>query len=256
MDSIVALLYIVLGLVVGILIGLTGMGGGAIMTPILIFLGVDPVVAVGTDLLYSTITKLFGSALFYSRHEINMRLAMLLYLGSLPAIVLGGLALHFLKSNGISIDFFVSIALGVVLIVVSLITILGNHLYRKHAERKITFLKTLIIGFIVGFTVQFTSVGSGTLVVFFLLVFTNLSPHNIVGTTMPYSFLLTSSSTLVHSTLGTINFILASLLILGTLPGTFIGFKLNSKVPRKPLKTLLSLIVLLSGLFILLSSFS
>ncbi|MGQ4832790.1 MAG: sulfite exporter TauE/SafE family protein [Candidatus Asgardarchaeia archaeon] len=254
MDYIALLIYIILGLIVGILVGLTGMGGGAIMTPLLIFSGVPPINAVGTDLLFSTITKLFGSSLFYSKHKINTKLALTLYFGSIPAIFLSSITLHLLKSLEVNINFLISIALGIVLISISAITLLNNSTRKRLKQKGVKLSTAILIGFIVGFAVQFTSVGSGTLVVFFLLFFSNLTPHSIVGTNILYSFLLTSTGVVVHFTLGTIDYILALILVVGSLPGTYFGFKLNSRVPIGLLKKILSVIILLAGIFILILS--
>ncbi|MGQ4913423.1 MAG: sulfite exporter TauE/SafE family protein [Candidatus Asgardarchaeia archaeon] len=253
----ISLLFIIilisLGFLVGFLIGLTGMGGGAITTPTLIFLGISPITAVGTDLLFSAITKFFGFLLFVSKKNIDITISLKLFVGSLPAVIIGSYIIYLSKLYGFDINYYISYALGLILIVSAIITFLNknrpNNMILKRSN--LSVWKLMIIGFVVGFLVQFTSVGSGTLIVFFLLNFTPLSPHIIVGTNVFYGFLLTLTSAGTHYLLGTIDFQIAFYLTSGALLGIYFGVNINSKIPKHYLKKTLSIMVLIMGFLIL-----
>lgn len=251
-------IFMVIGFVVGLLVGLTGMGGGALMSPALIFLGVQPRIAIGTDMLYATVTRLVGSTIHKKKGSVDTSLALWLFAGSLPGTVLGGLLMRkIVRYFGVEIlNEAISTALGAVLVFVSLIILYRILFNKERAVEKVPSRIVLIcIGFFVGIIVQFTSVGSGTLIVFFLITFASLSPRMIVGTDLFHGFLLTAVATVIHSTLTNIDYFLASVLIAGSLPGTYIGATMNSKIDGKLLKIILAIVVMMAGGGILIGSF-
>ncbi len=240
-----SLYFIFIGFVVGFLVGLTGIGGGILMTPLLIFLGVEPIIAVGTDLLYAAITKIVGTILHNKKGNINFNIALKLFLGSLPAIIIGSIVLRLV--DRCEINYFLTIILGVILIITSVINLKGRFV------KKICFTSSVLvfIGFLVGLIVQFTSVGSGVLITLALTNFTKLSPRSVVGTSIFYGVLLTSLSALSHISLGNVDYKLALSLILGTIPGVYVGTHMNSNIPQDKLKRFINLVILFMGIYIL-----
>ena len=253
-------LPVFLGFAVSFFVGLTGMGGGALMTPALIFLGISPRVAIGTDLLYAAVTRLLGSGLHFRKGNVNTHLAVFLLLGSIPGSLASGAVMRVIgESYGYAVlDTYLMKILGVTLVSVSLIT-LYRAMTREQGILSVeeangghppTFI-LVTVGFFVGAIVQLTSVGSGILVTLFLLAFTRMYPRVIVGTDILYGFFLTSFATMIHLTMGNINFGLAGMLVLGAIPGTYLGVMFNSKIDEKPLRIILASIVFLSGVALL-----
>lgn len=251
---------VILGFAVSFFVGLTGMGGGALMTPALIFLGVSPRIAIGTDLLYAAITRLLGSGLHFRKGNVDIRLAVILLLGSIPGSLLSGAGMKIIEDiYGYAVlDVYLMKILGITLVVVSLVTLYkvlaGGHTAIRTGSGPSTLI-LLLVGFFVGGVVQLTSVGSGILVTLFLLAFTRMYPRAIVGTDILYGFLLTSFATLIHLTMGNIDFDLAGMLVLGAVPGTYLGVQFNSRIDEKPLRAILASVVFLSGAVLLLKSF-
>ncbi|XRO75832.1 sulfite exporter TauE/SafE family protein [Methanocaldococcus sp. 28A] len=239
-----SLYFILIGFVIGFLVGLTGIGGGTLMTPLLIFLGVEPLIAVGTDLLYAAVTKTIGAILHNKKGNINFNIALKLFLGSLPAIIVGSIVLR-LGDRG-EINNFLTIILGVILIITSIINL------KRSFAKKIGFGSSVLVlfGFLVGLIVQFTSIGSGVLITLALTNFTKLSPRSVVGTSIFYGLLLTSFSALSHIILGNVDYKLALSLILGTIPGVYVGTHVNSNIPQDKLNRFINLIILFMGIYI------
>jgi len=240
------LIFTFLGFVVGVLIGLTGVGGGALITPSLIFLGVEPLTAVGTDLMYASVTKIFGT--FFHKKNGNVRLdtSLKLFLGSFPAIVIGSQILRTIDRE--LINHYLTILLGVILVITSIMSLRKNK-FKKNENLK--FLTLIMIGFIVGLIVQFTSVGAGVLVSFILANFTTLNPRHVVGTTIFYGLLLSLFSTVSHVSLGNVNYSLALWLIFGTIPGVYTGTYLNSNIKKDKLRRIINLLILFIGVLII-----
>ncbi|HIH70076.1 sulfite exporter TauE/SafE family protein [Methermicoccus shengliensis] len=253
------IIFVLLGFLIGTLVGMTGMGGGALMTPALIFFGIPASVAVGTDLLYATATKALSSLLHMRRRNIDQRLVGSLLGGSIPGSVLGGYLIGF-GGGAFGEDLlnkYTSLALGVVLVIISILMLIrvvrGEefHAREPHSVSLPSVWKLITVGVTVGFLVQFTSVGSGTLVLFFLLGFTALSPKRIVGTDLFHGFLLTTIGSLTHLWFGYVDYGIALLLIAGTIPGAYMGVSLNSRIPLAPLRVVLILVLMLAGIVLL-----
>ncbi len=250
------LLIIVAGLVIGFLIGLTGVGGGTLLTPALVLLGVPPTVAVGTDLFYGSLTKMVGSYQHWKQGSINWKWVTYLASGSVPAAVLATYLIRYVRLHYGSAESFVKTGLGVVLVLASLATLL-NEIYGKRQHRldnlegidPSKFKKRIILlGAAVGFLVGLTSVGSGSLIAVALLMFSGLSYTTIVGTDIAHALLLVTAGAMAHWQIGTVNLPLAANLLIGSLPGVVLGSKLAYHTPGRPLRFAVALLVLAGGL--------
>lgn len=251
---------ILIGLAVGFLIGLTGIGGGSLMTPIMIlFLGVRPTIAVGTDLIFGAITKLFGSAIHYRQKTVNLSIVFFLALGSIPSSLFGVHLISVIKkSHGNFVDTFVMKTLGITLILVAVTMVLRvifpSKLARTDERTLIEYsvrqkALTVLLGGGVGFLVGLTSVGSGSLIVPVLLaLFPRLSSKNIVGTDVFHAAILVSIAGLAHLDAGNVQLSLVFNLLIGSLPGVFFGSKMNMRVPEKVLRPILASMLMLTGL--------
>ena len=241
------------GLVVGLLIGLTGIGGGAVMTPFLILvLGTRPVVAVGTDLVYGAVTKAAGAWLHWRQGTVDMRLALRLAAASVPAGVLAVLALQTLPASTDAADAAVRRALGVVLILVAILMAvrLRSDVALAVPERWRRFLQgpgTYIVGAVVGGLVGFTSVGSGSLLVPFLVSVYPMATSRIVGTDVFHAALLVTATAAGHVRGDTVDWGLAASLLIGSVPGVMIGSWMAPKVSSRALRAALIVLLLLTG---------
>ncbi|MES2499533.1 MAG: sulfite exporter TauE/SafE family protein [Pseudomonadota bacterium] len=246
--------YIVAGFVVGLLVGLTGVGGGSLMTPILlIFFNVKAAVAVGTDLLYASITKSVGIFAHGKLGNIDWKIVRLLAFGSIPASIV---TLLYLKDLNIaSDDAVISIKfwLGIALLLTSLSVLFRNQLAKLSKtghwiNPKYTPSLTIILGIILGFLVTLTSVGAGALgVTALLILYPKIPITKIVGTDVAHAVPLTLVAGLGHASLGTVDYQLLGTLLIGSIPGIWIGSHLSSKVAEHWVRTLLALILVYVG---------
>lgn len=260
----------VAGLIVGILIGLTGMGGGSLLAPILILLfGVPPVWAVPADIAYSTITKALGSIIHIRERHVNFRAVGWLALGSIPATLLSVLLVQYVhKHYGSLVNNFIVHAIGAVLILVAVLLIFRPFILRTLERRKQEKLKweaqaevapepqrtwvrpliTVLIGAVFGFLVGLTSVGSGTLIIVSLaFLYPKLTPKELVGTDIFQAFLLLLAGSLGYYFTGGINWTIVGLLLIGSLPGVAIGSILTKYIPNKYLNPVLAVVLGISG---------
>ncbi|NJE00436.1 sulfite exporter TauE/SafE family protein [Thermococcus sp. JdF3] len=242
------LTFVGLGFLVGFLVGLTGVGGGALMTPSLIFLGVEPLTAVGTDLLYATATRIFGVFFHGRKGRIRYDIALRLFAGSVPAVVLGGIILREIDRN--ALNDYLTLLLGAILVVSAVLSLLKGEF---HVPVRPRWTYVYLLGFIVGLTVQFTSVGAGVIVSFTLMNVARLDPKEVVGVTITYGLALSALSFLNYAGMGSVDYNLAAALIAGTVPGVYLGTHVNRIADREKLKRAINVIILLIGLFTLLS---
>ncbi len=249
-------LIILVGLVVGFLVGLTGVGGGSVLTPILILLGVRPMVAVGTDLLYGSVTKLVGSHQHWKRGSIQWSWVLYLAIGSVPASVAASYLIHYVNLQYGSADAMVRLGLGGVLVLAAFVTLI-HEIYRKHrreASESEPFdprahrAKIILLGAGVGFLVGLTSVGSGALIAVALIAVSRLPATSIVGTDIAHALVLVSAAAVMHWQIGTVDIPLAANLLVGSIPGVILGSRLAYFTPARPLKFGMALLVLASGL--------
>ena len=246
--------YIIAGFVVGLLVGLTGVGGGSLMTPILlIFFNVKAAVAVGTDLLYASLTKSVGIFAHGKLGNIDWKMVRLLAYGSLPASIV---TLLYLKNMDIASDSAVAdikFWLGIALLLTSVSVIFRNQLAKLSKtghwiNPKYVPALTVVLGAILGFLVTLTSVGAGALgVTALLILYPKVNITKIVGSDVAHAVPLTLIAGLGHASLGTVDYSLLGILLIGSIPGIWIGSHLSSKVAEHWIRVILALILVYVG---------
>jgi uncharacterized membrane protein YfcA len=244
------------GMVVGFLVGLTGVGGGILLTPLLISLGIQPTVAVGSDLLYGSITKMVGAYQHSKRDSIDWGWVRYMAVGSVPASLVAVYALHLAQLWYGSAEELVRTSLGVVLLFAVVLS-LGNEVYVKYRRQPESIapvdpkdhrVKIVLLGVVVGFLVGMTSLGSGAIVAVALLAVSRLPATRIVGTDIAHALVLLSAAAMAHWQLGSVNVPLAANLLVGSLPGVVFGSRLAYTTPARPLKFGMAFLVLAGAL--------
>ena len=246
--------YIIAGFAVGLLVGLTGVGGGSLMTPILlIFFNVKAAVAVGTDLLYASVTKSVGIFAHGKLGNIDWKMVRLLACGSVPASIV---TLLYLKNMDIASDSAVAnikFWLGIALLLTSVSVIFRNQLASLSKtghwiNPKYVPALTVVLGAILGFLVTLTSVGAGALgVTALLILYPKVNITKIVGSDVAHAVPLTLIAGLGHASLGTVDYSLLGTLLIGSIPGIWIGSHLSSKVAEHWIRVVLALILVYVG---------
>jgi len=255
------------GLAVGIVVGLTGMGGGALMTPMLVFFfRVDPLVAITSDLVVSLVMKPAGAIVHLRRRTVNLQLVKWLCLGSVPAAFLGAVCSQALgKHEGF--DAVLKILLGIALLIatcglvtraaISMIqrrTPLGEGPARMSAPTSIHIrpAATIMLGAIAGFIVGMTSVGAGSIIVItLLLLYPTLKASQLVGTDLVQAIPLVAAGAAGHLIFGDFTFDVAGSLVIGAIPGAWIGAQISSRAPGGIIRRALAVLLLASGLKLL-----
>jgi uncharacterized membrane protein YfcA len=251
-------LVIVFGLCVGALIGVTGMGGGTLMTPLLIVaLGVKPVTAVGTDIAYAAVTKTVGAWRHLRSGTVDVALSSCMAIGSVPAAIAGVYALHRLeRAAGVHFDGAVIAALAAVLMLTGTITLarlllVGDPDARERRSVPLTRrnrVVAVVIGAFVGFVLGVTSAGSGALIGVALILVFRLVPLRVVGTDVFHAAMLLWAAAIAHIAAGNVDYALAGTLMLGSVPGVWLGSSIAPRVPTGHLRAVLALVMLGSGL--------
>jgi uncharacterized protein len=250
--------YIVLGsAVVGLLVGLTGAGGGALMTPMLILLfGVKPSAAISSDLVAAVLMRPVGAAVHLRKGTVNLRLVGWMVLGSVPAAFLGAYLLHVLGDSSAQQQ-HVEVALGAALLVGAGAMVFRYILDRRSGnERTGTVHKiivrpvpTVLIGVIGGVIVGMTSVGSGSLMIVLLLfLYPLLSAGQLVGTDLTQAVPLTAAAALGALVFGTVQFGVTASIVLGSVPAVLIGSFLSSRAPDRYIRPIITFVIFASGL--------
>lgn len=246
--------YIFAGFVVGFLVGLTGVGGGSLMTPILLLLfHVKPAVAVGTDLLFASVTKTVGIFAHGKLGNIDWKMVTLLGFGSVPASIATILLLRTMDVESDSAIAAIKFWLGVALIVTSFAVLLRNQLMQLVAKgrwipEKYVPALTVLLGIILGSLVTLTSVGAGALgVTALILLYPKEKITTIVGSDIAHAVPLTLVAGLGHATLGTINYGLLGTLLIGSLPGIYLGSHMSSKIAEHWVRIALASILIFVG---------
>ncbi len=249
------------GLIVGMLVGLTGMGGGVLMTPLLVLgLGMPATAAIGTDLAYSSITKLAGTWQHWRQGTVDMRVVRALAIGSIPATLVAVATLFVLQSvDATAVDAVLERSIGVMLVVAA--TLMFRKLWhgsRGPVESLPEHLvihptgKLVAIGALGGFLVGLTSIGSGSLIIALLVITVSLTPEKLVGTDVAHAFLLVGVAALAHLfVLRDVDLVLAGKLLVGSIPGVLIGSRLTVWVPRRPLQAGLAVLLLTTAVSLL-----
>ena len=256
------------GLLVGFLVGLTGVGGGSLMTPFLVAgLGVPAPTAVGTDLTFATLTKLTGSLQHYRQQSVNLEVAAFLGLGSIPAGLLGVGTLEWMK-HSFDAERVQSIMISI--IAFTLVLVGGSLIFRNLMPERWTTPKpgtwdgkvpmsnrrrfyTVIFGAFGGYLVGLTSIGSGSVMAVILLILYPMAPAVIVGTDIAHATVLSFVVGIAHMTQGNVDFGLAGSLLLGGIPGVLVGSRIAPWLPGKPLKMILACMLIFVGIRLLLT---
>ncbi|WP_322096818.1 sulfite exporter TauE/SafE family protein [Paramagnetospirillum marisnigri] len=255
-------LYSLSGLGVGILVGMTGVGGGSLMTPLLILaFGFHPATAVGTDLLYAAATKSGGTVVHGMNRNVDWRLAGWLALGSVPATAATLGLLFSMGVTGKAAGGIMSAALGVALMLTALTIVFRARLLRWAESRPqrlssgATIRNTVLLGAAMGLLVSVSSVGAGAIgVTALLLLYPTLPTARIVGTDIAHAVPLTLVAGIGHWALGSVDWMLLASLLVGSLPGIAIGSALAVRVPETVLRPLLATVLAVIGGKLLLSA--
>jgi uncharacterized protein len=246
------------GLGVGVLVGMTGMGGGSLMTPLLILIfGIQPTTAIGTDIFYSAVTKTVGGWRHLRMKTVNMELVRWLALGSVPAAV-GGVAVVSVLQDQIGearLDSLVYAVLGGTLLMVGVITLTRALILRNLVEERDRFdverrhkVAAVLIGATTGFVIGITSAGSGTVIAILLIAVYRLAPRKVVGTDVFHAAVLLWAAGIAHWIGGNVDFVLAGNILLGSVPGVVIGASLSGKAPQGFIRTALGVVLVGSGI--------
>lgn len=246
-----------IGLLVGVLVGLSGLGGGVLLLPLLILgAGVPPLVAVGSGAVFSALTKIGGSLMHYRRGNVDVKLGLAMSLGSIPAALAGvGLLALLMAEYGEDLNQILGKVIGILLIVIPAIMFLQRRLWegedrplRDQLPRWINrYHGAVVTGLVGGFLVGITSVGSGSVIMVMLLLFYRLAPAVLVGTDIFHAVILTGVAGLAHFWLGTVDLPLVVWLVVGSLPGVVLGTKLTGVVPADWLRRVLLVLIFVTG---------
>jgi uncharacterized membrane protein YfcA len=251
-------LYVaVAGLIVGFVVGLTGMGGGALMTPILVLLfKVEPLAAVSSDLVAALVMKPVGGAVHLRRGTVNLRLVRWLMIGSVPSAFCGVLVLRAL-GNSETLQNRLKVILGVVLIVASISMVVKGIVDARRRSASAGSLEnlsvkpvpTILIGALGGLVVGMTSVGSGSIIIILLLVlYPALNARSLVGTDLVQAVPLVAAAALGHIIFGDFQLGLTSSILIGSMPGVYLGARVSSRAPDRLVRQALVFVLLASGL--------
>lgn len=251
MDPLAAMV----GLLVGIVVGLTSLGGGALLTPaVVLVLGVPPSVAVGTDVFIAAFMKLIGGGAYALKGQVHWQTVRRLAAGSVPGAVLGIVLL-----NGMSpgmLEGFVGKGLGAAMVITAALTLRRLLSHGHHEPKKFpraTF--TIVAGFVTGLLVAMTSVGSGSILMAALIYFFPMGGRRLVGTDLMHALFLSVAATIGHFASGRVDVALAAGVLVGAIPGVLIGVRLAGVVPERPLRFALVTVLALAGLKMLSDSF-
>ncbi len=251
-------LFTISGFLVGLIVGVTGVGGGSLMTPLLVlFFGVSPATAVGTDLLYASLTKTLGGWVHSHNGTVDWKVLGLLSLGSLPAALFTIGLLKYLALDEKTLRSLVTGVLSIALLLTASALLLKNTIIKiaqrndgttRELRHQHLTAATVATGFVVGALVAISSIGAGVLgTVALLFLYPRMAAARVVGTDIAHAVPLTAVAGLGHMALGTVNFTLLGSLLLGSLPGIYIGSHLSAKVPEKFLRPILATMLLIIG---------
>lgn len=241
-------LYSLSGFAVGLLVGMTGVGGGSLMTPLLILLfGVHPATAVGTDLLYAAATKTAGSMVHGLARSIDWGIVRRLASGSIPATCVTLLVLSHLNLDSEAVSSLITLVLGFALFLTAFVLVFGQPIiawYRAHvaalSERR-TAVITVVVGAVLGVLVSISSVGAGAIgVVALMLLYPGRPMIKIVGSDIAHAVPLTLIAGMGHWMIGSVDWHIIMSLLAGSLPGIFIGSYFAIRVPERALRLILA----------------
>ncbi|HLX03780.1 MAG TPA: sulfite exporter TauE/SafE family protein [Trinickia sp.] len=245
------------GLLVGIAVGFSGVGGSALMMPVLVLmLGVQPLIAVGTDLAYSVPTKLVGMIVHWRQNTVRWKLVLLLAIGGVPG-ALGGIVLLGFVKQLISLDelnVWLKHALGALLFMVSAIILFGQYIQNNRDKgKKWVPLRPkapviLLIGLVVGFLVSLTSIGAGSIAMTALfLILPLMRFQQLVGSSVAFAAIIVPIAAAGHWALGSINFPMTMSLLVGSIPGVIVGSRLCGVLPDNVVRPATAVVMALTG---------
>ncbi len=241
-------IYAIAGFAIGMLVGMTGVGGGSLMTPVLILLfGIHPATAVGTDLLYAAVTKTAGSVVHGFNRTVDWRVVRRLATGSVPMTVLTIVALSYVDINGAAARELIAGVLTVALFVTALTLIFRDKIIGRYAARisslapKRIAAITVGVGAVLGVLVSISSVGAGAIgVTAVILLYPKLPTARIVGSDIAHAVPLTLVAGIGHWFLGSINLDVLASLLLGSVPGILVGSYAAARIPEFALRIVLA----------------
>jgi uncharacterized membrane protein YfcA len=243
---------ILVGLAVGTLIGLTGLGGGVLLLPILIFgLRVPVITAVGSDALFNFFTKIPASIVHLKKGSVRRKVVLALAVGSVPGSACGVAYLtHLRHLYGDGANAVIKLAIGILLVCIPVLLMFQTRIEDRMVNRSPTlksFAGMTVIGLCSGFLVGMTSVGSGSIIMMMLLLFYSYPPKVNVGTDIVHAVVLTGITGFMHFRLGNVDPGLVGALLIGSIPGGLIGSYLSTRVPVVWLRRILCLVLLITG---------
>jgi uncharacterized membrane protein YfcA len=241
-------LYSLSGFAVGLLVGMTGVGGGSLMTPLLILLfGVHPATAVGTDLLYAAATKTGGSLVHGFARGIDWRVVKRLATGSIPATIVTLVVLSRFNLSGDAARSLITFVLSIALFLTAFVLVFGGPIVAIDRARvadldpKRTAINTVLVGALLGVLVSISSVGAGAIgVIALVLLYPNLPMAKIVGSDIAHAVPLTLIAGLGHWMIGSVDWHIVISLLVGSLPGIFVGSYFAIRIPERALKLVLA----------------
>jgi uncharacterized protein len=252
--------FIFAGFMVGLIVGLTGVGGGSLMTPILIFgFGIKPYLAIGTDLLFAAFTKLGGTVNLARTKTVDWRIVGSLCAGSIPAALITIYFLHQVGATDPAVQKVMTTTLGFALLLTALATLYKavkgkttlRHLNPEQlaaATRPRHWALPVLFGALIGALVSITSVGAGAIgVTVLMLLYPALPLSRIVAADLAYAVPLTLVAGLGHASIGSVDWALLAKLLAGSLPGIWLGTQFSNKVPERALRSLLSVLLAYAG---------
>jgi uncharacterized protein len=251
------------GLGVGILVGMTGIGGGSLMTPMLILVfGVTPTTAIGTDLAYAAVTKTVGGYKHWKQRTVDFELSTWMAFGSVPAAILGVYVLTLLEDwLGSDFDDTVIAILAAALLLTGAATLVRALLKRMQERERDTIemerrhkVAAVALGVSVGFVLGVTSAGSGALIAVGLILLFRLSPRRVVGTDVFHAAILLWAAGLSHVVAGNVDFGLAGNILLGSVPGVWLGSHWSVRVDPAVLRITLAVVLIGAGLALLIKA--
>jgi uncharacterized membrane protein YfcA len=245
-------LKILIGFVVGTLIGMTGLGGGVLLLPLLIFvLKVPPILAVGSDAVFNFFTKIGSSWVHLRKGTVRRKVVLALAVGSVPGSIAGvSLLGHLRKVYGTGVNALITSAIGLLLVCIPTLLLFQTRIEEHVASRPPTmksFVGMSVIGLLAGFLVGMTSVGSGSIIMMLLLLFYSYAPKVMVGTDIVHAVVLTGVTSVMHWRIGNVDPRLVASLLIGSIPGGLLGSHLSTRVPVLWLRRILCAVLLATG---------
>jgi uncharacterized membrane protein YfcA len=253
---------VLVGLLIGLLVGISGIGGAVMLLPLLILaLKVPPLVAVGSDAVFATFTKMGAGAIHLRQKTVDLRLVLFLAIGSLPGAVVGFRGLAILRDvHGDGIDEILRTLIGVLLITIPLFMLAQLRILKVREAAKfnnnhngdLKWLQTVLVGLVGGILVGLTSVGSGSVILVGLLLVHRRPTVQLIGTDIVHAILLTGLTGTMHYTvLDSVDTQLVAALLAGSIPGSMIGARLANRIPARQLQIGILILLLMTGVYLI-----